>query len=68
LPEIIKIFSNPFILGQSVAIGCVVAARVAVEMGLCAAGAIDRTVSLCAKYSLPTKIPPDQSVNAIMVR
>lgn len=54
--------------GQAVAIGCVVAARVAVKMGLCDHGVIKRTVDLCAKYHLPTQIPPDQSVDRIMAK
>ncbi len=54
--------------GQAVAIGCVVAARVAVKMGLAPPSVIPRTVDLCAKYELPTQIPPDQSVDRIMAK
>lgn len=52
--------------GQAVAIGCVIAARVAVLMNLCDESVIQRTIDLCEKYALPTQIPSDQSVNAIM--
>ena len=54
--------------GQAVAIGCVVAARVAVKMGLCDASVITRTVALCRKYELPVQIPADQSVDRIMAK
>ena len=54
--------------GQAVAIGCVVAARVAAKMGLADASVIERTVDLCEKYHLPTQIPPDQSVDRIMAK
>ncbi|KAJ1460530.1 hypothetical protein M885DRAFT_9818 [Pelagophyceae sp. CCMP2097] len=54
--------------GQAVAIGCVIAARVAVDMGLCDASAVQRTIDLCVKYSLPWQVPPDQSVHAIMAK
>ena len=52
--------------GQAVAIGCVVAARVSAAMGLCEPSVVGRTVALCEKYALPTKIPADQSVDRIM--
>jgi len=54
--------------GQAVAIGCVVAARVAVKMGLCDAFVITRTVALCRKYELPVQIPADQSADRIMAK
>merc|ERR1711907_479304 len=54
--------------GQAVAIGCVVAARVAVKMGLCDHAVIQRTVDLCKKYELPTVVPADQSVDRIMAK
>ncbi|KAH8063768.1 shikimate 3-dehydrogenase [Aureococcus anophagefferens] len=54
--------------GQAVAIGCVIAARVAVKMGLADPDVIKRTVDLCEKYHLPTQIPPDQSVDRIMAK
>ena len=52
--------------GQAVAIGCVVSARVSVALGCCDASVIDRTIDLCAKYHLPTQVPADQSIDAIM--
>jgi len=52
--------------GQAVAIGCVIAARVAVLMGLADASVIEQTIRLCEKYHLPTQIPADQSVERIM--
>lgn len=52
--------------GQAVAIGCVLAARVASDMGLCADELVERTESLCAKYKLPYLIPSDQSTERIM--
>jgi len=54
--------------GQAVAIGCVIAARVAVKMGLADHGVVQRTVDLCAKYELPTVVPADQSVTQIMAK
>jgi len=52
--------------GQAVAIGCVVSARVSVALGCCDPSVIDRTIALCRKYHLPTEVPPDQSIDAIM--
>ena len=52
--------------GQAVAIGCVIAARVAFLMGLAEESIIERTEQLCAKYDLPYLIPADQSVDRIM--
>jgi len=52
--------------GQAVAIGCVVSARVAVALGCCDSSAIQRTIDLCEKYHLPTQVPADQSIDAIM--
>ncbi|KAJ8599110.1 hypothetical protein CTAYLR_006343 [Chrysophaeum taylorii] len=52
--------------GQAVAIGCVVSARVSVALGCCDPSVIQRTIDLCEKYHLPTRIPPDQSIDAIM--
>ena len=54
--------------GQAVAIGCVVAARVAAKLGLCDDALVGRTVRLCEKYDLPTQIPGDQSVDRIMAK
>lgn len=54
--------------GQAVAIGCVIAARVSAEMGLCDESLIGRTEALCAKYDLPYLIPSDQSVDRIMAK
>jgi len=54
--------------GQAVAIGCVIAARVAVLMGLADENIIERTESLCSKYNLPHLIPADQSVARIMAK
>lgn len=54
--------------GQAVAIGCVIAARVAVKMGLADHCVIQRTVDFCAKYELPTVVPADQSVTQIMAK
>ena len=54
--------------GQAVAIGCVVAARVAVKMGLCDNAVVRRTIDLCAKYELPTQVPADQSIDRIMAK
>uniref|UniRef100_A0A7S2B695 3-dehydroquinate synthase C-terminal domain-containing protein n=1 Tax=Florenciella parvula TaxID=236787 RepID=A0A7S2B695_9STRA len=52
--------------GQAVAIGCVIAARVAFLMGLAEESIIERTEQICAKYDLPYLIPADQSVDRIM--
>ena len=52
--------------GQAVAIGCVVSARVSVALGCCDTSVIQRTINLCQKYHLPTEVPPDQSIDAIM--
>lgn len=52
--------------GQAVAVGCVIAARVAVIMGLAEEAIVDRTEQICAKYQLPYLIPSDQSVDRIM--
>eukprot|EP00632_Arachnochrysis_sp_CCMP2950_P013940 CAMPEP_0185695952 /NCGR_PEP_ID=MMETSP1164-20130828/4831_1 /TAXON_ID=1104430 /ORGANISM="Chrysoreinhardia sp, Strain CCMP2950" /LENGTH=602 /DNA_ID=CAMNT_0028362823 /DNA_START=77 /DNA_END=1885 /DNA_ORIENTATION=+ len=52
--------------GQAVAIGCVVSARVSVALGCCDSSVVQRTIDLCEKYHLPTTVPPDQSIDAIM--
>lgn len=52
--------------GQAVAIGCVVSARVSAMLGCCEDSVIQRTIDLCQKFHLPTQIPADQSIEAIM--
>lgn len=54
--------------GQSVAIGCVVEARVGAALGTCAPSFVARTIAVCEKYHLPTQMPPDLTVDLIMAK
>jgi len=52
--------------GEAVAIGMVAAAGIAVEMGLCDPGVLNRTRSLIERSGLPTRFPSDLTTGAVL--
>lgn len=55
-----------FVHGEAVAIGMVAAGRIATEMGLWTEEEAHRQDKLIAKTKLPTQIPPELDINAIL--
>ena len=57
-----KATSHAYTHGQAVAIGTVMAFRAAESMGICVKGEVEKIISLCGKFGLPTDCGCDGSV------